>query len=204
MHKRIVGVFTVAGVLAAGTSAYAINSQALNGYSATHVGVATADLSKNAVVSSAQNSLTHSPDSRHQPRESMTPKPTHSPRIVVSPNPHQSVEPKPSHSSRVIVTPTGTSQPNPHRTQATKPKQGHSRAHAVNGSPIGQAVAPTNSQPPVATDPSFPPIVPPPPPTFSNNDDDDESESPQDSSGRNGTRHHDKHHDKKHQPDNFR
>ena len=205
MHKKIVGLFTVAGVMAAGSSAYAINSQALNGYSAAHVGVATADLSKNAVVSSVHSSLTHGSDSKHQPRASMTPEPTHSPRIAISPIPHQSAKPKPYHSSRAVANPSTTSRPNPHRTHTPKPEQHPSRTHAVNGSAVGQAVSPTNSQPPVANDPSFPPVVPPPPPTFSNNgDDENESDSPQDGSERNGIGHHGKHHDKKHQPDNLR
>ena len=158
MHKKLVGVFTVAGVLAAGTAAYAINSQALNGSTSAHVGVATADLSQNAVVSNSRSSAKNSSDSRNNTNKPVTPNASNSPVMDASP----------------VATATTA----PQQTQSGTSQKNHSGTQAVNG-PFGDQPQPTPT-----TESSFPPIVPPAPTVFPNNgEDDNETDSTQGDGG---------------------
>ncbi|NBX70367.1 MAG: hypothetical protein EBQ98_00425, partial [Actinobacteria bacterium] len=56
MNAKLVSIFTVAGVVAAGSSAYAINAQSLKSETTSKVGTATMDLkNKQLVIPSIPN-----------------------------------------------------------------------------------------------------------------------------------------------------
>lgn len=165
MNGKLVSIFTVAGVLAAGSAAYAINNNSLAGHATSTVGVATADLSTNAIVSNEK----HSARPIQQALQSTAPQAT-----------------------PASGTPANTSTPNPQATPASGTPT-HSRFPAPQASqPDHSAAQPTAFPTPVPTA-STPAGFPTPPPGFTpgQGGDDDGGNDDGDHGGHGGFHHDD-------------
>ena len=166
MNGKLVSIFTVAGVLAAGSAAYAINNRSLAGHAASNVGVATADLSTNAIVSSDKHSA--------RPIQQTT----------------QAPSPQATSGS---VTPANTSAPIAQASSQPLLSPTHSRFPAPQASqPDHSAAQPTAFPTPVPTA-STPAGFPTPPPGFTpgQGGDDDGGNDDGDHGGHGGFHHDD-------------
>jgi len=167
MNGKLVSIFTVAVVLAAGSAAYAINNNSLAGHATSTVGVATADLSTNAIVSNEK----HSARPIQQALQSAAPQAT-----PASGTPANTSTPNPQ-ATPASGTPTHSQAPAPQATQAE-----HSTGRA-------KATALPTPVPTASTPAGFP--TPPPGFTPGQGGDDDGGDDDGNNNGPGGFHHDD-------------
>lgn len=197
MRVQLFTIFTVAGVVAAGSAAYAINSEALYGHATTNVGVATADLSTNAVVSTKKNPKREGPNPNSSSLSISSPSPTPSATTGVAANPQA------SSSSGKNQNPHNPSHGNGRKSNTFK---GTGKTQGLNGAPSQATQTPAEATP-------FPTALPPAPKTFPSaasddgEDDGDYEDNPYqhlDNQPPPPSKPRHRHHDHQQGPDNFR